>query len=82
MDTDATAESATRFGGPSFMPKIARRVGIVVRAFVLAWLAAALLAGWLFGSGNILVWVIAAVVGITVYFLLAWRERRVGQTPQ
>ena len=46
--------------------KIARRVGIAFGAFVIAWLAVSLVAGWLFGSGNFLVWVFAAVVGAVV----------------
>jgi hypothetical protein len=58
--------------------KIARRVGIAFGSFVIAWFAAALLAGWLFGSGNILVWVIAAVVGAGVYLGLLRRDGRVG----
>jgi ABC-type uncharacterized transport system permease subunit len=60
------------------MSKIARRVGIASGAFVLAWLAAALVAAWLFGSGNILVWVIAAVVGVIAYFAILRRDQRPG----
>ena len=60
------------------MPTVARRVGIAVGSFILAWLAATFVARWLFGSGNILVWVIAAVVGISAYLALQWREQRVG----
>ena len=36
------------------MAKVARRVGIAFGSFVIAWLAVSLVAGWLFGSGNIL----------------------------
>jgi len=44
----------------------------------IAWLAVSLVAGWLFGSGNILVWVFAAVVGAGVYLDILRRDRRVG----
>jgi hypothetical protein len=54
----------------------ARRVGIALAAFVLAWFAAAIAANLLFGSGNILVWMIAAVVGIGVYVAVRRRDRR------
>jgi hypothetical protein len=76
--TDRGVESVKQFGGPSLMPKAARRVGTVLGSFVLAWLAAAVLARWLFGSGNILVWVVATVAGIGAYFALLWREQRAG----
>ena len=60
------------------MLKIARRVGIALGSFVIAWLATSLVAGWLFGSANFLVWVIAAVVGAGVYLDILRRDRRVG----
>jgi hypothetical protein len=60
------------------MPKIARRVAIAFGAFIIAWFSVAFLATWLFGSGNFLVWVIAAVVGAGVYLGILWRDRRVG----
>ena len=60
------------------MAIVARRVGIAFGSFVLTWLAVSLVARWLFGSGNILVWVIAAVVAITVYLAILRRDRRVG----
>lgn len=60
------------------MVKVARRVGIAFGSFVIAWLAVSLVAGWLFGSGNILVWVFAAVVGAGVYLDILRRDRRVG----
>jgi hypothetical protein len=60
------------------MAKVARQVGIAFGAFVIAWLAVSLVAGWLFGSGNILVWVFAAVVGASVYLEILRRDRRVG----
>ncbi len=47
-------------------------------SFVIAWLAASLVAGWLFGSGNILVWVLAAGVGAGVYLDVLRRDRRTG----
>lgn len=47
-----------------------RRLGIAAIAFVAAWLVATLLAGWLLGSGNILVWIIAAVAGAVAYLAL------------
>jgi hypothetical protein len=59
------------------MSKTRRRVGIAFGSFVIAWLAIALVAVWLFGSGNFLVWVFAAVVGVAVYLYLLWRDRRV-----
>jgi membrane protein implicated in regulation of membrane protease activity len=47
---------------------------VATGAFVLAWIVAALSASWLFGSGNILVWVIAGFAGVTVYLASArWR---------
>ena len=59
------------------MIKFARRGGIAFGSFVIAWLAVSLVAGWLFGSGNILVWVIAAIVGAGVYLDIMRRDRRV-----
>ena len=64
--------------GVEFMAKVARRVGIAFGSFVIAWLAVSLVGGWLFGSANFLVWVIAAVVGAGVYVELLRRDRRVG----
>ena len=60
------------------MVKVARRVGIAFGSFVIAWLAVSLVARWLFDSGNILVWVFAAVVGAGVYLDILRRDRRVG----
>jgi hypothetical protein len=60
------------------MAKVARRVGIAFGSFVVAWLAISLVARWLFGSGNILVWVFAAVVGAGVYLAILRQDRRVG----
>jgi hypothetical protein len=60
------------------MFRIARRVGIAFGSFVIAWLAVSLVAGWLFGSGNVLVWVFAAVVGGGVYLDILQRDRRRG----
>jgi hypothetical protein len=60
------------------MVKVARRLGIAFGSFVIAWFAVALVAGWLFGSGNFLVWVIAAVVGAGVYLDIVRRDRRDG----
>ena len=59
------------------MFKIARRVGIAFGSFVIAWFAVLLVAEWLFGSGNFLVWAFAAVVGAGVYLDLLRRDRRV-----
>jgi len=61
------------------MTLVARRVGIAFGSFVLAWLAASLVARWFFGSGNILVWVIAAVVAVTAYLAILRQDQRVGQ---
>ncbi len=55
--------------------RLARRVGLAIGSFVIAWLAIALLANWLFGSGNVLVWILAAVVGAGVYLDLLRRDR-------
>ena len=60
------------------MFKVARRVGIAFGSFVIAWLAISLVAGWLFGSGNIIVWVVAAVVGAGVYLDIRRRDQRLG----
>ncbi len=60
------------------MAKVARRVGIAFGSFVIAWLAVSLVGGWLFGSVNFLVWVIAAVVGAGVYLDILRRDRRDG----
>lgn len=49
---------------------------IAVGSFVIAWLAA--LRPDCFGSGNVLVWVIATVVGVGTYLALVWREQRAG----
>jgi hypothetical protein len=59
------------------MSKTARRVAIAVGSFVIAWLAVDLVAKLLFGSNNILGWVIAAVVGAAVYLEMTRRDRRV-----
>jgi len=53
---------------------VVRRVGIAIGSFVIAWLAVSFLAGWLFGSGNVLVWVLAAGVGAVVYLELLRRD--------
>ena len=58
------------------MSTVARRIGIAFGSFVIAWLLVAVVARWLFGSGNVLVWVLAAVVGAGVYLALMWRDRR------
>jgi len=60
------------------MVKVARRVGIAFGSFVIAWLAVSLVAGWIFGSANFLVWVIAAIVGAAVYLDILRRDRRNG----
>ena len=60
------------------MPKVARRVGIAVGSFALAWIAVSLVARWLFGSGNFLVWVIAAVVGVAAYLAIPRLDQRAG----
>ncbi len=51
-------------------------MGIAFGSFVIAWLAVSLVARVLFGSGNILVWVLAAVVGASVYLDIMRRDRR------
>ena len=57
---------------------IARRVGIAVGAVVIALIAGSVVAQWLYGSGNILVLVLAVIVGAPVYFEVRRRERRIG----
>ena len=47
-------------------------------SFALAWLAIFLVARWLFDSGNILVWVLAAFVGAVVYLAILRRDQRGG----
>ena len=59
------------------MFKVARRVGIAFGSFVIAWLAVSLVAGWLFGPNNILVLVVAVIVGGGVYVDILRRDRRV-----
>ncbi len=59
------------------MAKVGRRVGIAIGSFVITWFAVTLMARWLFGSANFLVWVIAAAVGIGVYLDILRRDRRV-----
>lgn len=61
------------------MASVARRAGVAVGSFILAWLVVTLVARWLFGSGNFLVWVIAAIVGVIVYLALLRRDQRVGE---
>jgi hypothetical protein len=58
--------------------KVARRVGIAIGSFVIAWFAVSFVAKWLFGSGNVLVWVLAAVVGAGVYLDILRRDRHAG----
>jgi Flp pilus assembly protein TadB len=58
------------------MSMVARRLGIAFGSFVIAWLLVTVVARWLFGSGNVLVWVLAAMVGAGVYLALMWRDRR------
>jgi hypothetical protein len=60
------------------MAKVARRVAIAFGSFAVAWLAVSLVAGWIFGSANILAWVFASVVGVGVYLAILRRDRRVG----
>lgn len=57
---------------------VARRVGIAFGSFVIAWLMLTVVAEWLFGSGNVLVWVLAGIVGAGVYVEVLRRDRRVG----
>ncbi len=60
------------------MGKVVRRLGITFGSFVIAWLAVYLVAEWLFGSGNILVWALAAIVAAGIYLELLRRDRRAG----
>ena len=45
-------------------------------AFLAAWLVASILARWLFGSGNVLVWVFAAAVAAITYLALLRYDQR------
>jgi hypothetical protein len=60
------------------MTAVARRIGLAFGSFVIAWFAILFVAESLYGSGNFLVWVFAALVGAGVYLILVWRDRRVG----
>jgi len=60
------------------MVRDARRLGIALVSFVVAWFAASFVGEWIFGSSNVLAWVLAAVVGAGVYLSLLRRDRRVG----
>jgi hypothetical protein len=53
-------------------------VRLIVSSFVIAWLAVTI-ARWLFGSGNFLVWVLAALVAAVVYAEVLRRERRLSK---
>jgi hypothetical protein len=55
------------------MPMVARRLAIAVAAFALAWIAASLVADWLFGSGNVLVWAVAVAASATAYVVAPLR---------
>jgi ABC-type uncharacterized transport system permease subunit len=57
------------------MTKPARQVAIALASFAVAWLGATILARLLFGSGNILVWLLAAFLGAIVYVAMLWRDR-------
>ncbi|MEW5990495.1 MAG: hypothetical protein AB1736_04000 [Chloroflexota bacterium] len=57
---------------------VTRRVGIAFGSFVIAWLAVSLMARLVFGSGNVLVWLLAALVGAGVCLELLRRDRRGG----
>jgi hypothetical protein len=52
-----------------------RRVVLALGAFVIACLVIGLLATWIFGSGNVLVYVLAAPVGVATYLELLRRDR-------
>lgn len=58
--------------------KLARRLGITFGSFVIAWIALFVLAQWFFGSGNILIWVLALGFGGLVYLEILRREGRMG----
>lgn len=60
------------------MTTLARRAAIACGSFVIAWVAATLAARLLFGSGNVLVWVIATAVGVSTYLALAWKDQGAG----
>ena len=61
------------------MVQMLRRLGIAFGSLVIAWLAVSLVAGVLLGpsaSGNLLVWLVAIIVGALVYLDILRRDRR------
>lgn len=58
------------------MSRIGRRVAIAFGWFVVAWIAAYVVAHVVFGSANVLLWVIAVSVGVGAYAVLSIRDRR------
>ena len=56
--------------------RTARRVGLAIGSFVIAWLGFLLLGNWIFGSANVLVFYLAAPIAVGVYIELLRRERR------
>lgn len=59
-----------------------RRIGIALLAFVLAWIVASQAARLFFGSGNILVLVLAVLVALGAYLALGWLDRRRPMSPR
>ena len=57
---------------------IARRVGIAVGVFVIACIAGGAVAEWRYGSGNVLVLELAAIIGAGAYFEVRQHDRRIG----
>jgi hypothetical protein len=55
---------------------IARRVGIAFGVFVIACIAGGAVAQWRYGSGNFLVLVLAAIIGVGAYFEVRRRDTR------
>lgn len=53
---------------------LALRLGIALAAFAVAWIVISVVAVWLFGSANVLVWVLAALVGEAAYLLVPRRQ--------
>ena len=53
-----------------------RRLALVLGTFIVTWLVASVFARWLFGSGNVLVWVLAAVLAAVTYLALLRYDQR------
>lgn len=53
-----------------------RRIGIALGSFVAAFLVVSVIARIVFGSGNVLVWVVAIALGALIYADIIRRDRK------